>query len=296
MSGISSGAQMIIVDIEQGSPKWLHWRKEGITASEMPVIMGVSPYQKMEELFLQKIGEAPETESNFAMKRGSDLEPAIRAAAIKATDIEFRPVVICHSDHRWAKASLDGFSIFASENVILECKLNGRLNHEAVAVSETIPEHHMIQIQWQLFCSGATHAVYASSMGSPESDLAIAKIFPNFDLHKILLEKAQWFYNCVLTKTPPSEPISDDLIGLFEKYEQKAMAVKMLEEELEEIKSVIRDLTPANKTFAWKRVSAAWRSRIGSVDYKAISELKGVDLSKYRKPDSKYFEVKVSFK
>jgi len=35
---------MKVVDLEQGTPQWLAWRRAGIGASEAPVIMGLSPW------------------------------------------------------------------------------------------------------------------------------------------------------------------------------------------------------------------------------------------------------------
>jgi predicted phage-related endonuclease len=36
---------MAIIDLVQRTTEWFAWRKEGITASMIPVIMGLSPYQ-----------------------------------------------------------------------------------------------------------------------------------------------------------------------------------------------------------------------------------------------------------
>lgn len=47
---------MPVVDIIQLSEKWFPWRKEGITASMIPVIMGLSPYQTPYQLWAELVG------------------------------------------------------------------------------------------------------------------------------------------------------------------------------------------------------------------------------------------------
>ncbi len=42
------------IDVEQGSDEWLELRRSHFTASEAPVIMGVSPYKTMEKLLYEK--------------------------------------------------------------------------------------------------------------------------------------------------------------------------------------------------------------------------------------------------
>ena len=54
----------IKLSFEQNTNEWLSWRREGIGASDAPVIMGHSPWQKESELLLLKTGrktEAPPT-------------------------------------------------------------------------------------------------------------------------------------------------------------------------------------------------------------------------------------------
>ena len=63
--------------------------------------------------------------------------------------------------------------------------------------------------------------------------------------------------------------------------------------EFEELKKeLIKASGDADKTdFEFLTVTKS--SRAGSVEYKNIPELKGVDLEKYRKPSTEYFLIKV---
>jgi len=285
---------MRIHHLDQGSKAWLDFRKSGVTASEMPVIMGSSPYQKITDLFLQKIDEAPPTVTSFAMQRGTNIEPLVREKFRQIMGDHFEPMVVSHNIHEFAIASLDGYHVNemnSQDSAICEIKYNKQIVHTDAAINEKIPLHHMHQIQFQLFVSGASVAFYVSCNGNID-DLVIIEVKPNAEMQDELFKKAQWFHNCVLTRTPPTEPIADDLIELIEKYEEKALQAKKLEEEMEEIKGIIRDITPKDRTIAWNKTTCAWRSRTGNVNYGAIPDLIGINLDLYRKPPSEYFEVR----
>ena len=52
---------MAIVDLVQRSDAWFEWRKTGITASMIPVIMGLSPYQTPYRLWAELVGWKSQT-------------------------------------------------------------------------------------------------------------------------------------------------------------------------------------------------------------------------------------------
>jgi len=64
--------------IETGSEaEWLEARRHGVTASEIAVVMGLSPYDSPYALYHRKRGELPDVEDTDAMERGRVLEPYI---------------------------------------------------------------------------------------------------------------------------------------------------------------------------------------------------------------------------
>jgi hypothetical protein len=71
----SSNSHFIKLDFEQSTEEWLSWRRGGIGASDAPVVMGLSPWQKEGELLLLKTGQRLERPANDAMQRGKRLEP-----------------------------------------------------------------------------------------------------------------------------------------------------------------------------------------------------------------------------
>jgi predicted phage-related endonuclease len=53
-----------LVDVTPGSPEWLDTRRAGVTATDIPVILGISSYESAYSLYYRKRGELPEVEDN----------------------------------------------------------------------------------------------------------------------------------------------------------------------------------------------------------------------------------------
>ena len=75
---------MNIVRMAQGSPEWHEHRRKYRNASETPAVLGVSPWQTPYQLWQLKLGLV-EQEVTPAMRHGSDMEPAARAAYERQT-------------------------------------------------------------------------------------------------------------------------------------------------------------------------------------------------------------------
>lgn len=145
------------LQFKQGSQEWLDWRRQGIGASDAPIIMGESPYKKPWQLWEEKVGlrEDPGI-PDHVRERAARIEAAARAHYELTHDSECPPICMEMIDHPFLKASLDGYH--AGKNFILEIKYVG-----AKAMEENIPMHHWIQLQHQMMVSGATDVTYIRS-------------------------------------------------------------------------------------------------------------------------------------
>jgi putative phage-type endonuclease len=106
-----------IINLTQGSQEWLDYRRTMRNASETAAVLGVSPWCTPYQLWLQKTGRA-ETKSNAAMQRGTELEPAARAAYETETGYIMQPLVL--QDGLYS-ASLDGMTL--EGDLIVEIKV-----------------------------------------------------------------------------------------------------------------------------------------------------------------------------
>ena len=96
----------IIHNVVQGSKEWKELRRNLKMASESPAVLNMSPFQTPAELMKIKQGEE-EVVANFAMKRGSRLEPIARSFVEEKYERLFSPAVVEGKD--LFGASLDGW-------------------------------------------------------------------------------------------------------------------------------------------------------------------------------------------
>ena len=141
----------IKLDFDQSTDEWLSWRRGGIGASDAPVVMGLSPWQKDSELLLLKTGQQAERPANDAMQRGKRLEPVARLAYVQHTGIAVEPVCVQSREHPWMRASLDGLS--ADGRHVVEIKCPGEKDHRLAACGR-VPEKYFPQLQHILAVTG----------------------------------------------------------------------------------------------------------------------------------------------
>lgn len=147
----------------QKSPEWLELRRKYITASEVPIIMGRSPYRTLQELVYEKTTGTMEVLSQDKIdlfKKADDIEIKARESLI-GDGYNFEPQVILSKTVPDLLASLDGFD--QNHNTILEVKYIGRAKLIKLEQDKNLPVHHYIQIQAQLLASGAKRCLYYAS-------------------------------------------------------------------------------------------------------------------------------------
>lgn len=188
--------------MEQEGFEWHRWRMGGIGSSDASVIMGVSPYKTVDQLYLEKIGQAEEPESNFAMLRGKELEPIARANVELLEDIDFEPVTMQMKEHKFMRASLDGWN--EDRKIVLEIKCLGREKH-AMALAGEIPIEYIYQLAHQILVSGCEEIWYYSFTGT-EGHLIKKKSIEFKKECADLFQECKKFWGYVRSKTPPSKP------------------------------------------------------------------------------------------
>ena len=273
------------IELTQGTNEWLTWRKNGIGSSEASTLMGVNPWQTIDQLWLDKLGESEEIKDNWAMKRGRMLEPMVRQKYIKETGTIVLPLTAEHNDFDFIRASFDGINLETCS--LIEIKCPGHKDHSE-AVKGEIPAKYYPQLQWQLLVSGYDHSHYVSYR---EEDFRVVTVKKDTQYQRELIQKAQWFWELVKTKTPPSDPLSSNIEDLFKEYSSLKAQSFLIEQELEHIKNQIKENTKDDPISA-NGYKAQWIERKGLIDYTAIPELQSIDVEKYRKPTTKVFDLR----
>lgn len=156
---------MIIQDVQQGTKEWLSLRTGKFTASEAPAMMGVSKYQTRSQLLEQKYsGVVPEVSpaQQRIFDKGHAAEAAARPIAEEIIGDELYPCTALSDEADEILASFDGITML--EDVVWEHKhINEKLR---TATVETLEEHYKVQMDQQIYVSGAERCLFMASDGT----------------------------------------------------------------------------------------------------------------------------------
>jgi putative phage-type endonuclease len=173
-------------------------RKNTIGSSDIPIILGLSPYKTPLDLWKVKTGLVQPEEQNFVQARGTEMEPIARDWYNKTFRKNFQPRLFTHTEVLSFTASLDGYD--EHNNEAIEVKFNGDKNHD-LAKQGIIPEYYLAQIHWQYIVSKASKIYYISYRD--ESPIVIDVPKPSEEMQTRLIHAAAEFLDKVITKIEP---------------------------------------------------------------------------------------------
>lgn len=290
----------ITQEIKQHSPQWLEWRKNGIGSSDVAVILCISPFKKLIDLYLEKIGEKPEQDysNNFVVQRGVYLEPIARDQFNKMIGANYEPALFQHDDYEFMRYSSDGYD--PETDSLIEIKCNGSKSHN-LALENTIPDYYLAQIQYGLLVSKAKYCYYISYNPDHPTPLIYLKVTPDSSLQsKIESAVKDFWINNVLKKNSPKDGF--DSAELPESIKEKIDQFRSLKLELDEKNKYLENLEIELKDYFksndikytnYNGVFFELIERKGTIDYSKIPELQGVDLEKYRKKPTEYYKISI---
>lgn len=273
------------------------FRSKGIGSSDIPIILGLSPWKTPFKLWLEKTGIKKDNfAGNWATQRGIELEPKVRDWYNKKFNTNMIVERRVHPDYPIFRANADGFD--NSINELIEIKCPGADDHRK-ALSKIIPEKYYPQCQWLMMVFQCERINYISFNDGKEFNehqhYAIVKLDADPDYQKMIQGKASNFWNKVLTRQSPSEKESliedEEIKGLLTQYSNLKKEIEIMNIRLNEISDKIQHSLSTDKGEC-ENFKIGWITRKGTIDYKAIPELKSVDLEKYRKKESRYFSIK----
>lgn len=287
------------VNLQQGSGDWLVWRRERVTASNVPVILLESDFQTPYELWCgyvhQPVESAPPT---YAMQRGHALEGVVRDEFCLHVGREYYPVCFENSAHPYLGASLDGWCPVTE--TVLEIKVPSKEKH-ALAMNGEVPRTYMGQLQAQLLVTGAKYADYVSYDPSAKS-WAKVTVYPDQAYFERIIQASKQFMELVVAKTPPLKTDKDFVEVEDEALKQLFISFSETKAKADEYATLLDDIKAKIKTtmnhprMRFGQIKAAFQERKGSIDYSRVRELRGVDLEPYRKPSTEYLDIRFSSK
>lgn len=279
----------------QGTPEWHQHRKQYHNASESPAVMELSPWMTPYQLWQLKTGRTQPGEATAPMKHGTEMEPLARAAYEAMTGAVMQPLVVVDGNY---SASLDGITLDGDLIVEIKCPYKGKVSElwQSVEAGE-IPEMYRIQIQHQLFCSGATKAHLWVFDGTDGLLLNVEKD----EVSQQRIRKAwEVFQTYVDTDTPPllSERDSElredaEWISAAQLYRDAKFRCDEAAKELEVTKAALLCLSSDHPSIKGGGVTVSRFWKAGSVDIKKIPQVTEVDLDQYRGEGSWVVKVTV---
>jgi putative phage-type endonuclease len=154
--------------IVQGTDAWLAQRVGRVTASRMADLMartksgwGASRNNYMAELIAERLtGNPASFFVNDAMRWGTDQEPYARQAYAEAFKVDvIETGFVPHPEIDMAGASPDGL---VGDDGLVEIKAPQTATHLDTLLGAAIPEKYLLQMQWQIACTGRQWCDFAS--------------------------------------------------------------------------------------------------------------------------------------
>ena len=305
---------MRVIDFVQGSDQWLAWRKQGVSATDSPVILGKSPYMTAYGLWEQKTGlvQPPDLSRNPNVQRGNRLEPVIRGWMEQYFGDVLLPVCGEWDSDPLFRASFDGVT---STGLPVELKAPSDKTFEEVKRDQhqsTPYKLYFYQVQHQLLVSDAEYGWLVFFL---EGEVPIAfKIERDQSVIDEMIKKGREFWAMVQGNGEPEldperdffKPVTADqektwLVAAAQ-YRKASRSVKQIEGEAKQLKAemkaaeqIMTSIMGEYQKADFAGIKVTCYEKTGSIDYKKyLSEKLSVDeseLEAYRRKSSQGVRV-----
>lgn len=196
------------------TPEELERRRRVVGASETVLLFGLPAFGKrtISDLWYEKkYGVEKSGNGNASTKLGLRLEAAVLEAAEDRLGL---PIV---DRQLWLTRDFNGATLDGrvDEKTIVEAKTSGLLGPSTLSQwgddeSDDVPDSYILQVQAQLFVTGAELAYLAALIGG--RGFAMFKITPQADLQAAIAAKsAEFIASLANDKAPPEPPQLDTL-------------------------------------------------------------------------------------
>ena len=189
---------------------WLTERAKMLTASDVPAMLGLSPWMSPFSLAMAKLGLRDRVVETFAMRTGKVLEPVVAdqyhlQTGYPLEDLGRHTIIRCAA-HPWLGASLDRLVTFPDGSLgVVEIKTT--TDYEATGEGSVKRRMYEVQLQTQLLCAGLTRGVLVVAIGNRE--LWVNEYAPHAKLQSVILERGKAFMDGLGTGELPSPTHQD---------------------------------------------------------------------------------------
>lgn len=202
---------MKYINLDQRTDAWLDWRKNGITATDTPVILGYSKFKTRWRLWAEKVGKVqpPDLSKNPQVRYGVEHEDEARSLFQTRHAVCVLPACAEWEKDGRFRASFDGLTP-NDEPVEIKCPTEAILNDvrlnglRCAAVS-----HYVVQLQHQMLVADAQRGwlVFFDGQNDDIIEFEIARDQALID--KIVSEGIAFHDLVVQKKEPDKDPEAD---------------------------------------------------------------------------------------
>ena len=252
--------------IPQEGDVWHSMRREKITASDIAVILGVSPWSNSSDLWRRKVGFLGGIQQNSAMAYGTEMEPIIRDRVNKDRGTNYVPCIVLHGSEEWRMSSLDGYD--EETNTLLEIKCANAVDHKK-AKGGTIPAKYTPQCMWQLHTAQLENLIYASFH---QDEIVYVEVSYDPAYISEHLPAIAAFYKCVIElEEPKCIDNNQSVKGMVDELLELKKQSVFVSEKLKNCEGRILEAV-GNKEVKSDCLSVSYVPESSSVDFKKIWE------------------------
>jgi putative phage-type endonuclease len=194
---------------------WLGLRKKGIGGSDASVVCGINRWKSPVELWMEKTGQLPDSESGEPAYWGTLLESLVKDEFSKRTGIEVTPVnqILQSEEYPFMLANLDGVCHHPDYGAcIFEAKTANAYLSGAWKDSE-IPDSYVLQVMHYMAVTGYKGAYVAVLIGG--NNFKWKFIERDDELIEIIIRMESEFWKYVEDGIPPPLDGSDASVRLL---------------------------------------------------------------------------------
>jgi putative phage-type endonuclease len=153
------------MNANQGTPEWMSERAGRVTASALANVLmkkDAAGYQNyLAQLVCERLtGQPTETFKSAAMEHGNETEPQARAFYELETGLTVAECgFVAHPSINWTGASPDGL---VGGDGLVEIKCPQPAKHMKNLMGGTIDRGYVLQMQWQMECTGRAWCDFVS--------------------------------------------------------------------------------------------------------------------------------------
>lgn len=274
---------------KQRTPEWHKKREHKITGSAVGAILGLNkwktPDQHMADMVNEYKGIAKQFEGNRATEFGNKFEKyalddyMLLHAQEEVNDTGFH----IHPEHGWLGASPDG--LIGNDGVLeIKCPISKKDSDEFESIYKQM--HYYAQVQVELYCTGRLWCDFYQ--WSPVGEM-LERIKIDNEWIDENIPKLKDFYNRYLSNRDKDISEIQNLMQEYKRISQEIKDLELIKKKYQEdlVKACDEEECDLGEIGRVIKVE-----RKGSIDYKAIPVLEGVNLEIYRKEPTSYWSIK----